>query len=30
MNYTEFEERIKESVEFKLLQQKNHGIKFGF
>ena len=30
MNYTEFEEQIKESVEFKLLQQKNHGIKFGF
>ena len=33
MNYTEFEERIKESVEFKLLQktpQKNHEIKFGF
>ena len=30
MNYSEFEELIKESVEFKLLQQKNHGIKFGF
>ena len=33
MNYTEFEELIQESVEFKLLQktpQKNHEIKFGF
>ena len=33
MNYTEFEELIQESVEFKLLQkksQKNSEIKFGF
>ena len=33
MNYTEFEELIQESIEFKLLQktpQKNHEIKFGF
>jgi hypothetical protein len=33
MNYTEFEELIQESIEFKLLQkksQKNSEIKFGF